>query len=260
MSATDPGTGRIRWVVAFLDTAPDEVDASTGFWQAATSTTLSAWRGDAGQFATLLPERGDAWLKVQRLDGLPPGGRVHVDLAVDGGEDGLRRTVSRATDLGATVDAEHDDLVVLSSPGGFPLCLTTWEGLGRPDDQVREGTRLLDQVCVDIPRDREEAEVGFWAGLTGWEVRGAGDDNEFTALVRPADIPVKLLLQRLDDETGPVTGHLDLASEDRDAEVAALVALGAREEGRHPDWTVMRDPVGRVFCVTDRKPATGVGG
>ena len=77
--------------------------------------------------------------------------------------------------------------------------------------------------------------------------------------MRPADIPVKLLLQRLDDETGPVTGHLDLASEDRDTEVAALVSARRHEGERFSDWTVMHDPVGRVFCVTDRKPATGVG-
>jgi hypothetical protein len=251
--------GRIRWVVAFLDNASDEVAATNAFWQAATATTLSPVRGPEGQFATLQPAEGDAWLKVQRLDGPPAGGRVHVDLAVDGGRAGLRTAVGRAAGLGAVVDTELDTVVVLRSPGGFPFCLTDWDASGRPARQVRTGSRLLDQVCVDIPVDRFDAEVAFWAGLTGWQVRGAGDDDEFVALVRPADIPVKLLLQRLDDETGPVTGHLDFASEVRDEEVAALVALGAREGERSSGWTVMRDPAGRVFCVTDRKPATGVG-
>ena len=260
MTEPDPRPGgSIRWVVAFLDNPPDDVEASHAFWLAATSTTLSPARGPEGQFATLQPAEGDAWIKVQRLDGLPAGGRVHVDLAVDGGPDGLRTAVRRATGLGAVVESELEAVVVLRSPGGFPFCITDWEATGRPARQVRTGSRLLDQVCVDIPRDRLDAEVAFWAGLTGWQVRGAGDDNEFVALVRPADIPVKLLLQRLDDESGPVTGHLDLASEDRDTEVAALVALGAREGGRSSGWTVMHDPVGRVFCVTDRKPATGVG-
>ena len=261
MTEPDPHReGRVRWAYVFLDNAPDEVDASSAFWQAATSTRLSAPRGDDDQFATLLPEQGGAWLKVQRLDGLPPGGRVHVDLAVDSDRSGLDGAVARATAGGAVVDLELDDVVVMRSPGGFPFCLTSWEAYGSPSGQVRSGSRLLDQVCLDIPLDQHDREVGFWAVLTGWEVRGLGDDGEFSSLARPADVPVRLLLQRLDEESGPVRGHLDFASEDRDAEVAALVALGATAGKRYDDWTVMRDPVGRTFCVTDRKPGTGVGG
>ncbi len=253
----EQSAGRVRWAYAFLDNAPDEVEASNAFWQAATSTTMSPARGPEGQFATLLPAHGEAWLKVQRLDGLPAGGRVHVDLAVDGGAAGLDRAVAAATDLGAVVEIVMDDVTVLRSPGGFPFCLTSWEADGRPAGQVREGTRLLDQVCLDVPREHLDRETSFWATLTGWELRAAGD--EFSSLVRPTDVPLRLLLQRLDEETGPVVGHVDLASEDRDTEVAALAALGAVEGPRHRDWTVLHDPVGRVFCVTDRTPATGLG-
>lgn len=247
----------VRWAYAFLDNAPDELDASNAFWQAATSSSLSPVRGPEGQFATLVPERGEAWVKVQRLDGLPPGGRVHVDLCVDGGPAGLDAAVRAATDRGAVVEMEIDDVVVMRSPGGFPFCLTSWEAYGAPAGQVREGSRLLDQVCLDIPRSDFDGETAFWHELTGWEVRDAGD--EFRSLLRPAELPLRLLLQRLDDETGAVRGHLDLASEDRDNEVAALVALGATEGPRHRDWTVLHDPVGRVFCVTDRDPRTGTG-
>jgi hypothetical protein len=49
--------------------------------------------------------------------------------------------------------------------------------------------------------------------------------------------------------------HLDVTAEDRLAEVARLVALGATEGATHGDddfgWTIMRDPEGNEFCVTD---------
>lgn len=48
--------------------------------------------------------------------------------------------------------------------------------------------------------------------------------------------------------------HLDLHTADKDAEVARLVGLGARETGRHSfgedfDWVVLADPEGNAFCV-----------
>jgi len=252
--------GTVRWVYAFLDSPPDEVDVAWAFWSAATATTLSPARGPEGQFATLLPEHGEAWLKVQRLAGLPPGGRVHIDLAVDGRRSGLEAARARARSRGAEVDLELGDVIVMRSPGGFPFCLTSWEEYGGPACQVRAGSRLLDQVCLDIPLEHHDREVGFWAALTGWDVVGADDDGEFSSLVRPTAVPVRLLLQRLHDETGPVRGHLDFASEDRDTEVADLERLGARAVERFHGWTVMEDPAGRVFCVTDRRPTTGIGG
>jgi predicted enzyme related to lactoylglutathione lyase len=47
--------------------------------------------------------------------------------------------------------------------------------------------------------------------------------------------------------------HLDLAPDDRDAEVARLEGLGARrvQVGQTPDnsWVVLADPEGNEFCV-----------
>jgi len=50
--------------------------------------------------------------------------------------------------------------------------------------------------------------------------------------------------------------HLDLESDDRPAEIARLVALGAthvddREEWGH-QWSVLQDMEGNEFCVADR--------
>lgn len=45
--------------------------------------------------------------------------------------------------------------------------------------------------------------------------------------------------------------HLDIAALDRDAEVARLVALGARVRERFDDHVWMLDPEGNDFCVTE---------
>ena len=57
----------VVWMTAFLDLPPARHAAGVGFWRAATGTTMSSPRGDAAQFATLIPPDGDAFLRVQRL-------------------------------------------------------------------------------------------------------------------------------------------------------------------------------------------------
>jgi catechol 2,3-dioxygenase-like lactoylglutathione lyase family enzyme len=66
----------------------------------------------------------------------------------------------------------------------------------------------------------------------------------------------RFTFQQVDDERHrPSALHLDLTPKDRRAEVERLVALGAAEGATHGDadfrWTVMRDPDGNEFCVTD---------
>jgi hypothetical protein len=43
--------------------------------------------------------------------------------------------------------------------------------------------------------------------------------------------------------------HLDIETDDIDAEVARLVKLGAREFQRNKTWVVMEAPTGQRFCV-----------
>ena len=66
-----------------------------------------------------------------------------------------------------------------------------------------------------------------------------------------------LLLQRLDEPDGTVRAHLDVGTPDRGAEVERHVALGARVLATEEFWTVLADPAGLAYCVTDRDPATG---
>ncbi len=243
MNGTDAPRVRRMWV--FLDTPRSEADGSWRFWARVTGSRLAPTRGADGEFSTLLPDRGEPWVKLQAVGG---DGGVHLDLDVDD----VAAAAGRAERLGAErVGAIGESVVVMRSPGGFPFCLTTWHG---ESGQVRTGlSSILDQVCLDIPSSRWDDETAFWSALTGWEMRES-DEPGFSSLVRPPDIPLRVLLQRLDDEDGPVRGHVDLACTDRADDVRRHVADGAQVVEERSFWTVMRDPAGRVYCLTDRSP------
>ncbi|HLN79186.1 MAG TPA: VOC family protein [Nocardioidaceae bacterium] len=84
----------------------------------------------------------------------------------------------------------------------------------------------------------------------GWDLVGQDHDDEFRRLRRQAGPAIQFLLQRLDDEQEVVVGHLDLGSDDYLAETDRHRALGATEVRRTPDWVTLRDPSGRLYCVT----------
>ena len=221
------------WVTAFLDLPEDDFDAGVEFWRGVTGYGLSAARGEHAEFATLVAPAGDGFLKVQRLGSGPS--RIHLDLHAPGQE--------------FAVDA---------SPGGFVFCRVSHPASRRPAPALwPAGHRsLVDQVCLDIPADRYDEECAFWQQVTGWELRQVS--REFRVLVRPEGMPIRLLLQLLDEETGPVRAHLDLAADDRAAEVTRHEQLGASVLAVHPHWSVLRDPTGATYCVTDRNPETGL--
>jgi hypothetical protein len=238
----------VRWMTGFLD-SPSR--AAEPFWSAVTGTTLSARRGPGGVFATLVPPDGDAYLHVQMVGSPPP--RTHLDLHVTD----VPVAAAEAVALGARVILDEGTLVVLHSPGGLAFCLVRWAGEAVVP-AVPRWRSVVDQVSLDIPAAKFEAEAGFWATLTGWPRRRA-NLPEFDYLQRAPGMPLRLLLQRTG--SGPAGMHLDLACAEVDAEVARHVGLGAQVVRRVPgDWTTLRDPAGREYCLTARTPAPRAGG
>ena len=80
------------------------------------------------------------------------------------------------------------------------------------------------------------------------------DASTSTGWMPPDAQPLRWLLQRLHDPDGAVRAHLDLACDDRAAETARHVALGATVVRVHDGWTVLTDPVGTAYCITGRPP------
>ncbi|MFE0102082.1 VOC family protein [Streptomyces sp. NPDC059009] len=243
----------IRWVYAFVDRPVAGFARAVDFWSAVTDTERSELRGEWGQFTTLLPHAAgaDAFVKAQAVEG---AGGAHLDFAVDD----VAAAARRARELGATPVFAEEGLEVLRSPAGHGFCLVPWESektrpapvTGPAGDRSR-----LDQVCVDAAPSRFEAEVSFWSAFTGWE-SVPGSRPEFHVVRSPAELPVQILVQRLEEE-GPVNAHVDVACSDREACRRWHEELGASSVAEGAHWIVMRDPAGGVYCLTGRQPDSG---
>lgn len=245
----------VRWLTAFIDRPAASFEAAVRFWCAVTGSSLSQTRGEHDEFSTLLPPDGDAYLRAQRIEQGPGGS--HLDIHVDD----LAGFARRAISAGAQEQHGYNDVVVLRSPAGLPWCVVEHHGeehrpMPRPAGDAG-ALHLVDQLCIDIPAASFDEECAFWSRVTGWEQRHSSVRSEFRYLDRPVGCPLRLLLQRRDDDDGAARAHLDLASSDRDAVVAHHVRLGATVTARFDGWTVLADPSATVYCVTDRDPATG---
>ena len=251
-----------RWLTVFLDFPAAEFEPGIAFWRTVTGYGLSPFRGPRGDFATLLPPSGDAYLRVQRV--LAGDGGYHLDLHVDvdaagGALAALDEAAERAVALGATArHREAGEVIVADSPGGFTFCLVRWEGeraVPPPQPGRGGGTSRVDTLCLDIPPALFASESAFWAALTGQVPRDAAVPG-YAYLTGPAGagMPVRLLLQRLDDAAPGqrVRGHLDFGCPDREAAVTWHADLGARVTAGFPHWTVLTDPAGHVYCLVGR--------
>ncbi|MFC8799588.1 VOC family protein [Promicromonospora sp. NPDC057138] len=106
----------------------------------------------------------------------------------------------------------------------------------------------------------------WWAEALGWEVIFELDSESVVAPPWALDLSEKLDFHQVPpgmvfvlvehEKTGKNRLHWDFAphtSDDRDAEIARLVELGARviDVGQPDDasWTVLADPDGNEFCV-----------
>ncbi|MFN0089126.1 MAG: VOC family protein [Acidimicrobiales bacterium] len=98
----------------------------------------------------------------------------------------------------------------------------------------------------------------WWQRALGWEVVSESEADLELAPAAGAQ-PSLQFLAAPDDKVVKNRLHLDFRPVDRDAEVARLVALGARPvdigQGEQ-SWVVLADPEGNEFCVlSSRAPA-----
>jgi catechol 2,3-dioxygenase-like lactoylglutathione lyase family enzyme len=122
-------------------------------------------------------------------------------------------------------------------------------------DHGEVGDLHLATVVVNV-QDMERA-VRFWQAALGYEPRESAWDPEFMMLVDPTGRRTPLSLQLTDrPPQSPVRVHLDLYTDEQEAHVERLVALGASRVENWPypddaDFVVLRDPDGNEFCVID---------
>jgi Glyoxalase-like domain len=243
--------GSVLWMSVFADVPAPAVAPALDYWERVTGAQRGQPTGAHGEFTPLVPPDGDRYVWVQRVD--RDSGGWHLDLHVPSAAE----ATARAVEARARVVGEQAWFVTFESPGGQPFCLVDEDrpGRRRPVPSTwQDGRRsLVDQLCIDIPADRFEAECDFWADLTGWPRERSSERPEFDRLTVPTRLPVRILLQRLGpDDSDGIRAHMDMSCDDRDAETARHEALGATVQMRAEHWTTLRDTVGLTYCITDR--------
>ncbi|KLI99460.1 VOC family protein [Luteimonas sp. FCS-9] len=105
----------------------------------------------------------------------------------------------------------------------------------------------LSTFVLDCEVDDLAPHVEFWSRALGKPVAVADQDGDgrYAELRTASDEPI-LLLQKVDHASRI---HLDIESDDVDAEAARLEGLGAKKIAFVKRWWVMEAPSGHRFCV-----------
>ncbi len=242
----------IQWLNAVIDIPADHFGEASDFWTELTATTLGEVHPDHDEFVHLIPRAGDGYLEMQRIEQGPAA--AHLDLVVDD----IPAWRDRAVAAGARVVAEPGH-VVLHTPGGVPFCIVPYTDEAAPVPVIdAQRPHAADQICLDVPHDHFEADIAFWAELTGWAVHEP-TFPEFRSFVQPAHLPLRILIQQLGpDDTGGGRAHLDVSSGEHVAELTKThVEHGADVVEVGTYWTALRDPAGMPYCLTSRPPTVG---
>ncbi|MGH2826160.1 MAG: VOC family protein [Actinomycetota bacterium] len=108
------------------------------------------------------------------------------------------------------------------------------------------------------------AMFAFWREALRYTFREVEEDD-WVILRDPEDKNVNVSIQKVPEErSGKNRLHLDLYTDEQEAEVERLLELGATRHPRTPepdeDFIVLEDPEGNLFCVIDTGPDQGGAG
>jgi hypothetical protein len=91
------------------------------------------------------------------------------------------------------------------------------------------------------------AAAAFWGGALGMPVRELpGEEGEFYRRLEDRQHDLHIEVQKVEH---PSRVHLDIETDDIEAEVRRLEALGAKRIQAVQTWWVMEAPTGQRFCV-----------
>lgn len=113
----------------------------------------------------------------------------------------------------------------------------------------------LSTIVIDCQVDELAPAADFWSQALGRPIASVDQDGDgkYAELQTAADEPI-ILLQKVDHSSRV---HLDIETDDLDAEVARLERLCARRiafvRGR---WWVLEAPSGHRFCVVQPQRKT----
>ncbi|MET0788236.1 MAG: VOC family protein [Cellulomonas sp.] len=105
---------------------------------------------------------------------------------------------------------------------------------------------MLREVIIDAPAAQFDAVTAFWSGALAATPHPVPDEP-FVGLRGAASLP-HVATQDIGDDPTP-RYHLDIETDDLEAEIARLTGLGATVQTRFDDYAILADPVGLLFCL-----------
>ena len=110
----------------------------------------------------------------------------------------------------------------------------------------------LSGIMIDCSADTMEAGVAFWQQALGGTVRRSEDaTSPYVALEGVSGWQIGM--QRVHD-TQRI--HLDIETDNVEAEVQRLETLGARRKAQVDSWWILEAPSGHLFCVVPAQSNT----
>ena len=100
-------------------------------------------------------------------------------------------------------------------------------------------------LIIDCKTDDLEAAANFWSAALGYSREEQSESDLYVGLNTPENEPY-VEVQKVDH---PSRVHLDIETDDIEAEVKRLEALGAHRIADVKSWVVMQAPSGQRFCV-----------
>jgi predicted enzyme related to lactoylglutathione lyase len=114
----------------------------------------------------------------------------------------------------------------------------------------------LGGLIIDCNSEDLETAASFWTQALGYAAISSSDpdDENYVPLkTGPDDLAIEL--QKVEH---PSRVHIDIETDDVEAEVKRLEALGAKRVQQVSSWWVMEAPTGHRFCVIrEQKPSFG---
>jgi len=242
-----------RLVGFMIDCERGEIAAAAKFWSGALGLPIEdPDEGGDGRYALLGAGPGGIHVEVQRVE---HESRLHLDIE----SDDIDAEADAIEALGATrVARPHGRWWVMQAPTGHRFCIVRKRDREFPSRPRRSSLPLrhhsaLIALVIDCPVDDLGPALQFWSAALGRGIASHDQDGDGRyGELETGPEEVFLLVQRVEHAARV---HLDIQTDDLDAEVARLERLGAKREKFLKRWWVMQAPTGHRFCVVRQQPA-----
>lgn len=237
-----------------IDCCSRDLAACREFWSGALGLpVIDADEGGEGRYAVLGKVPGGWHVEVQCVE---HDSRLHLDIEADD----IDAEATRLEALGAQrIGNPRGRWWVMQAPTGHRFCVVRWR-----HDEAREPApaqsanqpthrSALIALVIDCRVEDIGVAADFWGAALDRPVinRDQNGDGRYAELHSAADEPF-LLLQRVEHEARV---HLDIETDDLEAEAARLEALGAERLRFVKRWWLMQAPTGHGFCVVGQQAA-----